>query len=112
MSLAALAATRTLKDGVSDWTKQDSYDEGVAPTANDIVALSRLKAFLTVEGGLIRRLSFFGDFFSTDDPALLAEKLLDCPREEGAILERLENTDVSRFIHGLHAKELALLLAP
>ena len=39
MSLAALAATRTLKDGVSDWTKQDSYDEGVAPTANDIVAL-------------------------------------------------------------------------
>ena len=39
MSLAAMAATRTLKDGVSDWTKEDSYDEGVVPTANDVVAL-------------------------------------------------------------------------
>ena len=38
-SLAAAAATRTLKNGVSDWTLPASYDEGVAPVANDLVAL-------------------------------------------------------------------------
>ena len=38
-SLAAVAATRTLKNGVSDWTLPASYDEGVAPVANDLVAL-------------------------------------------------------------------------
>ena len=38
-SLAAVAATRTLKNGVSDWTLPESYDEGIAPVANDLVAL-------------------------------------------------------------------------
>lgn len=111
------AEKKAVADICADRYARWEWNYGASPEYTEQVrrrfeGCGMVEAFLTVEGGLIRRLSFFGDFFSTDDPALLAEKLLDCPREEGAILERLENTDVSRFIHGLHAKELALLLAP
>ena len=38
-SLSATAATRTIKDGVSNWTLPSSYDENAVPTANDSVVL-------------------------------------------------------------------------
>ena len=39
MSYAAAAATFTIKDGVSDWTVSESYNEGAVPGENDIVQI-------------------------------------------------------------------------
>lgn len=70
----------------------------------------RLEVHMDVERGTIKALEFYGDFFSLDEPAELAGRLLGCPLEEGALKARLEGVDVGRYFRGLEGPELQCIL--
>lgn len=68
-----------------------------------------VEAYLTVEHGIIRELSFRGDFFSLEEPALLAKSLLDCPHSREALQQRLPQ-NVNSYFSGLTRPQLLDLL--
>ena len=70
----------------------------------------RLEVHMDVERGTIKTLEFYGDFFSLDEPAELAGRLLGCPLEAGALRERLAGTDVGRYFRGLDGESLLRIL--
>lgn len=70
----------------------------------------RLEVHMDVEKGRVKALRFFGDFFSLEEPAELAERLLGCPLEAGALGERLAGTDVGRYFRGLDREGLLEIL--
>ena len=69
-----------------------------------------VEAYIDMDKGCIRTISFRGDFFAAEDPAALTEILTGCPLEEAALLRRLQNYDVSRYFMGLDAKTFTQLL--
>ena len=70
----------------------------------------RLEVRMDVEKGRVKALRFFGDFFSLEEPAELAERLTGCPLEAGALRERLAGTDVGRYFRGLDGESLLRIL--
>ncbi len=70
-----------------------------------------VEAYLDVKGGVIAALSFRGDFFSTDDPSLLAARFLGLRPNRAAYAEALRDVDVARYFTGATAQELLALLA-
>ena len=69
-----------------------------------------VEAYIDMDKGCIKTISFRGDFFAAEDPTQLAEVLAGCPLEEATLLRRLQNYDVSRYFMGLDAKTFAQLL--
>ena len=52
---------------------------------------------IDVEGGVIRNLKIFGDFFNTKDTSEVEEILRGCIHEEGAVKEKLKNIDIGEY---------------
>ena len=69
-----------------------------------------VEAFMDINKGCIRNITFRGDFFAAEDPAALAEALKDCPLEEAALAQRLGNIDISRYFMGLNLESFLQLL--
>jgi lipoate-protein ligase A len=69
-----------------------------------------VEAFLTLDHGCLKHISFHGDYFSAADPAALEALLSGCQRTPEALALRLQETDVSRYFHGLTATQLISLL--
>ncbi len=71
-----------------------------------------IEAFLSMDQGRIRDISFRGDFFAAEDPAALAETLKGTALEPAGLEAALQNTDISRYFMGLSKDRfLSLLLS-
>ena len=66
---------------------------------------------MQVEHGRIAALAFRGDFFSAEEPELLAQKLIGLPPEKGPLGSALADLDVSRYMMGLETEQLLELLS-
>ena len=69
-----------------------------------------VEARISLEHGLITDLQFRGDFFSLEEPEVLACRFLGLRPERDAYAETLLGVDVSRFFLGLDAPGLVDLL--
>ena len=100
--------------------KEDRYDTwewnfGHSPACTvtkkqRVEGCGTVEAFIDMEQGRIRSISFRGDFFAAEDPSQLEEILCGCPLEATALAEALSNTDISRYFMGLDATQLTQLL--
>ena len=71
-----------------------------------------IEAFLSMDQGRIQDISFRGDFFAAEDPAVLAEALKGTALEPAELETALKNMDISRYFMGLHKDRfLSLLLS-
>ena len=71
-----------------------------------------MEAFLSIDQGRIREISFRGDFFAAEDQASLAQVLKNCALEPAGLEAALQNTDISRYFMGLSKEQfLSLLLS-
>lgn len=70
-----------------------------------------VEARLQIEHGRIAALAFQGDFFSAEEPELLAERLLGLPPERESLREALSGEDASRWFMGLSTEQLIRLLS-
>ena len=71
-----------------------------------------VEAFLSMDQGRIREVTFRGDFFAAEDQASLAQVLKDCALEPAGLEAALQNTDISRYFMGLSKEQfLSLLLS-
>ncbi len=68
-----------------------------------------VEVHVNVRGGLIQAVKVYGDFFGALPVEELADRLLGCQHEVGAIAARLADADppVGRYIHGVDAATLA-----
>ena len=69
-----------------------------------------VEARISTDRGLIRELSFSGDFFSTEEPSILAERFIGIRPEKDEYARVLEGIDVSKFFLGMENDELISLL--
>ena len=69
-----------------------------------------VEAFITLKQGLVENIVFRGDFFSTEDPAALSEKLHGCRPARESYSAALEGMDVSRYFMGLQLDDLLRIL--
>ena len=69
-----------------------------------------VEAQIEADRGRITELRFSGDFFSLEEPELLARRLIGRKLERADLLEALAGTEVSRSFLGLDAERLAELL--
>jgi lipoate-protein ligase A len=71
-----------------------------------------IEAFLSMDQGRIQDISFRGDFFAAEDPAVLAEALKGTALEPAELETALKNMDISRYFMGLSkGRFLSLLLS-
>lgn len=69
-----------------------------------------MEAYISLDKGCIKEITFRGDFFAAEDASALAERLIGCPLEENALAARLANIDISRYFMGLDASDFLMLL--
>lgn len=106
---AAIEELRARRYGTYDW------NYGVSPQctvrkSRRVEGCGLVDAYLTIEEGVIRSLTFHGDFFSVDDPEELAKRFLGrrpAPEEYAAALD---GVDAGRFFVGLDNETLLDLL--
>ena len=106
---AAIEELRARRYGTYDW------NYGVSPhctvrKSRRVEGCGLVDAYLTIEEGVIRSLTFHGDFFSVDDPEELAKRFLGrrpAPEEYAAALD---GVDAGRFFVGLDNETLLDLL--
>lgn len=102
-----IAAIQKICDGryaLWDW----NYGKSPAGTIKKSMRFDgcgRVDVYMETEHGLITCLEFRGDFFSTSEPSLLAEKLIGVPYDAESIREALSGDSISDYFKGL-TKEL------
>ncbi len=69
-----------------------------------------VEAYFSIKGGVIESLAFRGDFFSVDDPELLAARFIGARPEPEVYQELLRDTDVSQYFHGITKEAFLRLL--
>ena len=69
-----------------------------------------VEAYIRLERGLVAHIDFRGDFFSLDEPELLAARLAGIPHTPESYAGAVTEEAVSRTFVGLHAGELVSLL--
>lgn len=107
--IAAVEAIRAERYGTWQW----NYGTSPACTLlrkRRIEGCGNVQAYLALEHGCIQELHFRGDYFSTDDPEILAEILEGAPLTEEGLRAALKGVDTSRFITGIRAEDLICLL--
>ena len=100
--------------------KQERYDRwdwnyGLSPAGNlsktqRIEGCGTVTATIGVEHGSLTALSFSGDFFSTEEPQLLALRLIGLPFREEALAAALERESPSLYFSGMTSEALLRLL--
>ena len=76
-----------------------------------IPGCGKIEVFLDIgKEGIIRDISFFGDFFGYSDPGLLKSFFIGQMFEIKAINKQLENIDLTQFFHGIEEESFFSLL--
>ena len=115
------AYTLTPEDlGAIEQLKQQRYDTwdwnyGHSPECTvhkrrRVEGCGTVEAYLTLKQGLVESIVFRGDFFGTEDPAALSEKLKGCRPDRESYAAALEGMDVSRYFMGLQQNDLLDIL--
>lgn len=73
-------------------------------------SVGTVEAYLTIAQGVIRELVFRGDYFSIEDPAVLAQRFVGLPPTPEAYDSALKDVDTGRFFIGLRREDLLALL--
>ena len=107
--IAAIATIRDRRYGTWEW------NFGCSPACTvtkkqRFEGCGSVEAYMDLDKGCIKTISFRGDFFAAEDPAALAEVLIGCPLEEAALKARLHKQDISRYFMGLDTAGLIQLL--
>ena len=107
--IAAIAACKERRYGTWEW------NFGYSPTCTvskkqRFEGCGSVEAFIDINKGCIRGITFRGDFFAAEDAASLAERLVGCPLEENSLASRLANIDISRYFMGLDTGSFLQLL--
>lgn len=107
--LRAIEAIRAERYGRWEW------NYGLSPSAQmvkkrRIEGCGSVSVYLTAEGGCIRELRFCGDFFSSREPELLAERLRGVPLRGDALSDALADADPGLYLNGLDRETLIRLL--
>ncbi|GHU03113.1 lipoate--protein ligase [Spirochaetia bacterium] len=107
------AAVDKLKERIyAQW----NWNYGASPAYNvrktrRIEGCGNFEILLDVEKeGLIKSITFYGDFFGNADPAELTAALIGHHLEYGELEKTLHDIDVSRYFHNLGAEEFLSLL--
>lgn len=106
--LKAIGAIRSEKYDRAEWTfgRSGTYNfsgEVRCPAGG-------LQARMSLEDGIIRSVSFSGDFFGQEDPALLAALLTGLPHRPDALREVLTDETIARFFAGFAWEHLRTAL--
>lgn len=109
---ADLAAISTIKKNRYDtWEWNFGYSPACTVTKKQrFEGCGSVEAYISMEKGCIKDISFRGDFFAAEDPAALTEILIGCPLEETALKTKLQRHDISRYFMGLDTANLTRLL--
>jgi lipoate-protein ligase A len=95
---------------------QWSWNYGASPPYNlrktrRIDGCGKFEILLDVEkAGLIKNITFYGDFFGRDDPEELAAVLISRRLEYNELKAALRGIDISRYFHNLTPDQLLSLL--
>ena len=93
-----------------------SWNYGASPPYNvrkerRIEGCGKIEILLDVEKeGIINNISFYGDFFSNDDPDRLAEILKGHHFEYNELAETIKDINISRYFYNLDIKTFLALL--
>lgn len=71
----------------------------------------RVEVSMQVEAGIIRDISFSGDFFGSADLRELSAALCGCPARKDVLTEKLKNYGLEKYIYNCRPERLAELLA-
>jgi lipoate-protein ligase A len=107
--IAAISAIKEKRYGTWQWNFGSSPACTVTKKQR-FEGCGTVEAYIDMDKGCIKEISFRGDFFAAEDPAALADALANCPLEEAMLLQRLQNYDISRFFMGLNRENLLQLL--
>lgn len=112
LTQADLAAIRVIKEQRYDtWEWNFGHSPACTVTKKQrIEGCGTVEAYIDMDKGCIRGISFRGDFFAAEDPTVLAKALEGCPLEEAALAQRLETFDISRYFMGLNKETFVQLL--
>lgn len=75
-----------------------------------IDGVGRIDAFLSTDRSIVTGLEFRGDFFSTEEPALLASRFIGQRADGEGYKNAIEGIEVSQFFLGLKKEDLIDLL--
>lgn len=106
---AAIAASKDRRYGTWEWNFGNSPACTVSKKQR-FEGCGSVEAYIDIDKGCIRSISFRGDFFAAEDPSALADILKGCPLEETALTRQLQNIDTSRYFMGLSREALVQLL--
>lgn len=92
------------------------WNVGISPACSRVLrrrfeGCGTVEARMQVEHGRIAALVFRGDFFSAEEPELLAGQLIGLPPEKEPLRGALAGVDVSRYLVGLTNGQLLELLS-
>lgn len=76
-----------------------------------IEGCGKIEAYIQAEHGLITQISFCGDFFSLDEPDILARAFVGKRLTPGGIEGVLNDTDVSRYFVGATNRDVLRILS-
>lgn len=107
--LAAIEALRSQRYGTYAW------NYGVSPQctvckSRRVEGCGRVEAYLTIEQGVIREMVFHGDFFSVDDPELLAKRFIGLRPTPEEYALALADIDIGRYFAGMDADTFLQLM--
>lgn len=105
----ALKAVKSLKTKYEAWEWNYGHSPIYTMRREMKFPAGLVTAFLNVESGIIKSVSFFGDFFGSRDLTELEQALTGIPLDENleTVLEKL---DVSSYMNGITAGQLSGLL--
>lgn len=113
LSAEDLQEVQKLRDAVySRW----EWNYGASPAykihkARRVEGCGKIEASINVgQNGRIEDIVFQGDFFSSADPAELAQSLKGCPLEEAALRQTLAQTEIGRYFHNLTLEDFLSIL--
>lgn len=69
-----------------------------------------IQLYMTVEQGVLQKLSIHGDYFGNKDTRKLGERLTGCPMEEQMLLNRLKKVFLPAYIQNLTVEQLVSLI--
>lgn len=107
--IAAIEKLRDERYGKWEW----NYGKAPADLTKKekrIPGCGKIEAYVSTEHGLISRMEFRGDFFSTKEPSLLAEKFIGAKPDEKGLRGVLLTENVSDYFHGLEKEQLLDIL--